>query len=134
MKRTTWTAIGAAGLVAGATIAGFELLPASPADRAVRPIALPVAFDPIAGERRSWIDGGDPETSPVGPVVTIPPQSTPAPTDSIADTTASPEVVSRPIVTVQPAASPEPSPSPETPDTVETPDAPDAPEAPEADD
>jgi hypothetical protein len=130
----TWTAIGAAGLVAGATIAGFELLPASPADRAVRPISLPTAFDPVTGERRSWIDGGDPTTGPAGPAVTISPQRTPAPTDSVADTTASPEVVSRPIVTVQPAASPDAAPSPETPDTVETPDVPDDQEVPEADD
>jgi hypothetical protein len=118
----TWTAIGAAGLVAGATIAGFELLPASPADRAVRSIELPVAFDPVSGEPRSWIDGSDPGTGPAGPVIAIPPQPTPAPTDAVGDTTATPEVVSRPIVTVQPADGPEPSPSPDTPDYPEADD------------
>jgi hypothetical protein len=127
MKRMTWTAVGAAGLVAGAIIGGFGLLPASPAERAVRPIELPVGFDPVTGERRSWIDGGDPATGPAGPVATSTPRPTPTPADSIADTTTSPEVVSRPIVTV----SPSPSPDPDTPDT---PDLPEADEAPEADD
>lgn len=131
MKRMTWTAIGATGLVAGAIIGGFEFLPASPAERAVRAIELPVGFDPAAAERRPWIDGGDPRAGPAGPVATITPRPTPAPVDSVADTTASPEVVSRPIVIVRPAETPSPSPDADTPDT---PEAPEADEAPETDD
>lgn len=99
MKRMTWTAIGAAGLMTGASIGGFAVVNASAADRAVRPVELQDVVNVTTGEPRSrLIDGSvDSATGLPKPLVTIAPGPAAAPTDSADSIDSSAEVVAKPI-------------------------------------
>ena len=82
MKRMTWTAIGAAGLVTGATIGGFAVVNASAADRAIRPVELQDVVNVTTGEPRGQLADGsvDSATGLPKPIVTINPGPAAAPT------------------------------------------------------
>ena len=133
MNRMTWTAIGAAGLMAGTTIGGFALVTASAADHAVRPIELQDVVNPATGKPRSQlVDGSvDSATGLPTPLVTITPIPAAAPTDAVVSADASPEVVARPVVmeTVKPKATAEPKATvtarPAAADSVDSVDSPD---------
>jgi len=115
MNRMTWTAIGAAGLMAGTTVGGFALVTATAADRAVRPIELRDVVDPATGEPRGQLADGsvDSATGLPKPIVTITPNPAAAPTDAVDSADASPEVVSKPVVeeTAKPKATAKPKPT-----------------------
>ena len=111
MNRRSWTVIGAAGLMTGATIGGFSLVTATAADRAVRGIELQHLDPTVAGSANPWADGSvDSATGLPKPILTIP---TPAAdsVDSIASVDSSPEVIARPIVreTVKPTVNVRPA-------------------------
>jgi hypothetical protein len=113
MQRLNWTAVGAAGLLAGASVAGFTLVTASAGERAVRGIELQDVVDPATGEpRATWADGSvESATGLPTPRVTISPAPSATPTDSVASPEASPEVVTKPVVreTAKPKATPRPA-------------------------
>jgi hypothetical protein len=114
MKRLTWTAIGAAGLVAGATtIGGFAISATSVADRALHPVDLHDVVDLATGEARSRLQNGgvDLATGQPTPLVTIAASPSPSPIPDLADTTATPDTPDLADTTA-------------TPDTPETPDTP----------
>lgn len=101
MKRMTWTAIGAAGLMTGATIGGFAVVNASAADRAIRPVELRDVVNVTTGEPRGQLADGsvDSSTGLPKPIVTIAPAPAAMPTDSLdSAVNSSAEVASKPVV------------------------------------
>jgi hypothetical protein len=132
MQRLSWTAIGAAGLVAGASVAGFTMVTAAAGERAVRGIELRDVVDPATGEPRAqWTDGSvDSVTGLPTPRVTITQPATAAPTDSDASVDSSPEVVTKPVVTAKPKATATPKPKatvqPAATDSADSPDSADS--------
>jgi hypothetical protein len=117
MQRLHWTALGAAGLFAGATVGGFTLVSASASDRALRGVELQDVVNAETGEPRAqWVDGSvDSATGLPTPRLTLPrvPAASPVDTDDSPDTNVAvpaPRATSAPAATAQPKATAKPKP------------------------